>query len=440
MRKILISFLGAGQKKEGQYSNATYKIDKDDYETTFVAKALCDHFQIDHTIMFGTAKSIWDEFYTVFEQGEISSSLKKELFDMQCESKNTTELSSIKAIISKIDLQLTNVSTECIKYGLNPEELQYNFEQIVNAIKGFVKSGDEIYLDITHSFRSIPAFATPIVNYLVDILPKEISIKGIYYGMLDVHRELKYAPIVNLNSTLEINMWMKAANTFDKHNNFSEISALLGDELLDKSAKCLVTSIGINSVSDVRRFSEDFISQWNSLLESEYIDKSKLVYIDLIRSTVLRYPNMVNDIKQDWELLLYMANEKWNSGQTVGAITCIWEAMISRLAKALKIEDYISNNYKELSAIIRNYDDNSLDLKDLSRIATRINNIRNIVVHADGGRSKPNLNVSRLVHELPMLLKDIEVILRSSSFDNVDSNQYPELKYEHYRAKKDKYS
>lgn len=438
MRKILISFLGTGtgQQTPGQYRTANYKIDNAEYETTFVAKALHDHFNIDHTIMFGTGKSIWDEFYDVFSQGESLESLRDELFDMQLDADNTTDLAQVKAKISQIDAHQSNISTECIKYGLNPEELQYNLARIVNAIKSVVKSGDQIYLDITHSFRSIPAFATPIVNYLVDILTEEISIKGIFYGMLDAKRDLGHVPIVNLDSTLELNMWMKAANTFAKHNNFSEISELLGNSSLDKTAQCLVTSIGVNSVSDVRKYSIEFISKWNRLSQGEDADISQLVYMDLISSTILRYPNKVNTIKQDWELLLYIAEEKWNSGQTVGAITCAWEAAISRLAKTLNVEDYISNNYIELSKIIKNRNNyrNISGLNDFHLLIQEISDFRNRMVHADDGKSREKINVLELMEDFPVMLRKLKKMLRTADFDHINRKSFSNLKYELYHA------
>jgi len=66
MAKILISSLGTGRKKEGNYSHAKYEIDNAIYETSFIADALNKHINFDKIFLIGTKKSIWDEAYMVF--------------------------------------------------------------------------------------------------------------------------------------------------------------------------------------------------------------------------------------------------------------------------------------------------------------------------------------------------------------------------------------
>ncbi|MEA3228708.1 MAG: TIGR02221 family CRISPR-associated protein, partial [Campylobacterota bacterium] len=61
MAKILISSLGTGQKKDGSYNTAKYKLNNQIYTTSFVADALMQELKIDKLFLVGTKKSIWDE-------------------------------------------------------------------------------------------------------------------------------------------------------------------------------------------------------------------------------------------------------------------------------------------------------------------------------------------------------------------------------------------
>src|SRR5690606_16601888 len=71
------------------------------------------------------------------------------------------------------------IKTEDIPEGFSSEEIWSIFQKIVDN----VHTGDIIYLDITHAFRSIPMLGMVLLNYLKAL--HRIEVKAIYYGAFE---------------------------------------------------------------------------------------------------------------------------------------------------------------------------------------------------------------------------------------------------------------
>lgn len=96
-----------------------------------------------------------------------------------------------------------------IKDGKNNTEIWENFQIIFDQLE----DGDEIYVDITHSFRSIPIIIMAILNYAKFI--KNIEVKGIYYGAFDAREEPEnITPIFDLSLFNDITDWTIGAEKF----------------------------------------------------------------------------------------------------------------------------------------------------------------------------------------------------------------------------------
>ncbi len=106
--------------------------------------------------------------------------------------------------------------------GKSEDELWKIFEAIVTA----TEENDEIYFDITNSFRSLPLLSFIVISYLRTI--KSIKLGGILYGALEATgkqpRELKEIPITerpivdmfNLTQFADLHDWTNAADRFIK--------------------------------------------------------------------------------------------------------------------------------------------------------------------------------------------------------------------------------
>ena len=176
--KKLLTFLGTRK-----YDCINYYFNKKDkrisYKSKYIQVALnklifknlnCDYRKV---IVFATSKARdanWDSS---------DEKLKDELIEMGLVEGKSFE---------KIE----------IKDGENESELWENFEIICNQFE----DGDEVYIDITNSLRSIPLIFMAILNY-ISVVKDNVKIKGIYYGAYElgekgIDNKIESAPIIDL--------------------------------------------------------------------------------------------------------------------------------------------------------------------------------------------------------------------------------------------------
>jgi len=98
---------------------------------------------------------------------------------------------------------------------------------------------DEVIVDVTHSFRSLPLTIMQLILFLRTIQPS-INVSHIYYGMLEVINEVGYAPIVDLRSILDVNDWISGAYAFQEFGSAYKIAELLKAEEGNTSAATLL--------------------------------------------------------------------------------------------------------------------------------------------------------------------------------------------------------
>ena len=86
--------------------------------------------------------------------------------------------------------------------------------KIFDVYQRSVEEGDEIILDITHGFRSLPMLAFPVVAYLRQV--KKVALKHILYAPFDARPESegKATQIFDLKPFVTLLDWMNAVNVF----------------------------------------------------------------------------------------------------------------------------------------------------------------------------------------------------------------------------------
>lgn len=209
MAKILISPLGSGSLDRNnsatrKYRTAKYQIDGKDYEKSFIASVLYEHLNLDGIIFIGTVKSMWEEVYETFCQ-EKNVNCDENYY---CQLADKIAQLDYRSPLDSLDLSLIEsvlgAKSRCIliKYGIDQAELWENFDKTIQVIDSLEK-GDELYLDITHSFRSLSVFQFLTVTFIQELLSeKQIKISGVFYGMLDVTSGTKIYPSSRLKSLI----------------------------------------------------------------------------------------------------------------------------------------------------------------------------------------------------------------------------------------------
>jgi len=123
-----------------------------------------------------------------------------------------------------------------IPEGRTENELWEIFEKIIDVIN----PQDEIYFDITHSFRSLPFLILIILNYVRFL--KGIEVNEIFYGALESLGTIKeilknipvnerIAPIFRLTPFINLFDWTVAIERFLQTGNANMISTLSNQEL-----------------------------------------------------------------------------------------------------------------------------------------------------------------------------------------------------------------
>src|SRR5262249_18100468 len=107
--------------------------------------------------------------------------------------------------------------------GKNEEEVWHLFDYLIDA----VEPGEEIVLDVTHSYRSLPILVVIAGAYLRVV--KEVRVERILYGAYEARDDTNHAPVFDLSPSLSLLEWTAATDLFQRTGNAEPLAALLRD-------------------------------------------------------------------------------------------------------------------------------------------------------------------------------------------------------------------
>lgn len=246
MTKTLISFIGKGSKLNNQnYSNnnSTDFSNKTGYrktrytlngqesdEVTFICKALYDFLKPEKILIIGTTGSSWSEVLSNFLSGEKLSD-QSDLYHrlkMREDSNTDDSRENVSRDVDEISRFISkelNIEFICRIYDENSEN------ELFTTIIENICRGDTITLDVTHGFRFTPMCALMAIQYLAYI--KNVEIEKIYYGWLENNKEVK--PVKDLSWMLSLNKWITAFSQYNRTNDISIFSQLIGNQEAEKT-------------------------------------------------------------------------------------------------------------------------------------------------------------------------------------------------------------
>lgn len=125
---------------------------------------------------------------------------------------------------------MDRVETVDIPDGINQNEIWEIFRKLYECID----ENDQIIMDVTHSFRSIPILMIAALNY-AGVMKKSV-LSGIYYGAFEAAEKesktgVKEAPIFDLTLYNDILRWTHAADTLRNYGNPNEISLIVEEKI-----------------------------------------------------------------------------------------------------------------------------------------------------------------------------------------------------------------
>lgn len=107
----------------------------------------------------------------------------------------------------------------------NDDEFWDNFNILFNQIT----ESDDVYVDVTHSFRSIPFLVMPMLNYAK--FAEDIIIRDIFYGAFDAKDENGVVPIFNLSIFNQVTDWTIASNKFLDTGDSRELADIIRTQI-----------------------------------------------------------------------------------------------------------------------------------------------------------------------------------------------------------------
>lgn len=353
MAKILISPVGVGVienkqnsdqgsylKEKREYRKATYKFVNSDksYNTSFVAAVLAEHLSIDKIFMIGTNKSMWEEVYRYFGEVDNCPQLEEGYFqlmekiDLEPALLQDDDLIQVSVVIDqylkKRYPQATGGSIcKIIKPGITEEELFHNLSLFMD-LAAKIEPGDEIILDITHSFRSLPMFMYLMLDFIRNLRQKDnITLSGIYYGMLDISGELGYAPVVDLKPFFALTDWSRGVHNFINYGNLNLIAELFPE---GEIKAILYEMSQLTNLNHIKRFRKK-MDRLRQLLQEEGNETFNFPLFNYVKPHLERMLDRFKGISNDAEFQFRLAEWYFDNKMYANGYICLAESMVTCL-------------------------------------------------------------------------------------------------------------
>ena len=296
-----------------QYENTIYiKHDgSDTYETDLFPNAVANLYKPDQIIAFTTPKDIKQEDLKTLAKG--TNFL---LFKMD----STDEL-----------WDLLSEKTKACSYsnflGYSRWKLKMNLGYLCQCVDAnVVKKNDEIILDITHAFRSIPLLIFIVAAYLRQV--KSVKLKHIIYGAFEArNQDTNRTPIFDLTPFVELLDWMNAVNVFQNSGDARPIADLNVDPKIDNAltrlSNALLTNRTLEAQDAARVFNGLEFESEQALPFQMLIDQLKQSYQQMAVNNPSGNPK--NSLKAQYQQIKwYIDNQHY-----LQAITLMREWLIS---------------------------------------------------------------------------------------------------------------
>lgn len=214
----LISFLGKGKEPGGQYRTAGYLFPDGLRTVPFFGMALTEHLKPARLLLVGTSGSMWDVFF----EHEAPTGDEELLGLIEAVSTGTVDDAMLQGFAGRLAEKL-RIPTQCLLIDYARDTAGQT--RLLADLAEHLDEGEDIALDITHSFRHLPMLALVAARFLRST--KRITTTGIYYGALEMTPADGPTPVIQLRGLLDMLDWVDALSSYDKDGDFGVFSSLL---------------------------------------------------------------------------------------------------------------------------------------------------------------------------------------------------------------------
>lgn len=251
-RKVFISVLGTGYYEACKYVKGSFC----STETRFIQQATLEYLKVRNNWTTKNADGeIVDRIIFLLTDGAEEANWNKDMrFNRKTEKEELYE--GLKQILDNMHLPCP-VETLSIPDGKSEEEMW----TIFNTVYDTLKPNDELYFDLTHSFRYLPMLVLVLGNYAKFL--KNVTVKHISYGNYEARNtDTNEAPLMDILPLTILQDWTFAAADLIQNGDIAKLQEL-------KEANALTPILREKGKKNLnRRMVEDPLDSYVNSLEA----------------------------------------------------------------------------------------------------------------------------------------------------------------------------
>ena len=260
-RKVFISVLGTGFYEPCKYTKGHFVSSC----TRFIQQATLEYLKVNNNWKTVNAEGdVVDRIIILLTNGAEGINWDKNITKrLNFKTGQEEDYVGLEQILQDMNLPCP-IETIDIPDGKNEEEMWVIF----NAVYEGLKSGDELYFDLTHSYRYLPMLVLVLGNYAKFL--KGVKVKHISYGNYEARNsETNEAPLMDILPLTMLQDWTFAAADLIQNGNIEKLQELKEDKALIP----LLRERGKNNID--KRMAEEHLDDYIKSFK-DFLDDMKL--------------------------------------------------------------------------------------------------------------------------------------------------------------------
>ena len=223
-RKVFVSVLGTGFYEPCRYTNGSFVSS----DTRFIQQATLEYLKVNNNWTTRNADgAVVDRIIIWLTNGAKGTNWDKNIAKrMNYKTGHEEDYVGLEQALQDMNLPCP-IETIDIPDGKNEEEMW----KIFNAVYDALKPNDELYFDLTHSYRYLPMLVLVLSNYAKFL--KDVKVKHISYGNYEARNtETNEAPLMDILPLTMLQDWTFAAADLIQNGNIKKLKELKEDNAL----------------------------------------------------------------------------------------------------------------------------------------------------------------------------------------------------------------
>lgn len=279
-RNVFISVLGTGFYEPCKYVKGAFR----SADTRFIQQATLEYLKVSNNWTTKNSDGeIVDRIIILLTEGAKEVNWNKGIvsrFNHKTEKEEAYQ--GLEQVLNDMNLPCP-IETLPIPDGKSEDEMW----AIFNTVYDSLKPNDELYFDLTHSYRYLPMLVLVLSNYAKFL--KGVKVKHISYGNYEARNVVNEAPLMDILPLTMLQDWTFAAADLIQNGNIKKLQELKEDNALVP----MLRERGKKNID--RRLAEGFLDAYIDSLKS-FLNDMKLCLGPNILSGVT-----VNQIKDGHE-------------------------------------------------------------------------------------------------------------------------------------------